>query len=85
MMGDIFKSARKVIVWLGEHYDDSKAGMQLADQLRHIAQYQHVHDLGPGDLKAHGLPGRGHSKWTALAAILRRPWFWRTWVRGSEG
>ncbi|KAK1010737.1 hypothetical protein B0A54_01176 [Friedmanniomyces endolithicus] len=80
MMGEIYRSARKVVVWLGEHYDDSKAGMQLADQLRNILRYRHFDDLRFCDLDAYGLPGRGHKKWKALAAVLRRPWFWRTWV-----
>lgn len=80
MMGDIFKGARKVVVWLGEDYDDSRAGMQLAKQLLHIAQYQHISGLGPADLELHGLPRQGHRRWRALAAVLRRPWFWRTWV-----
>lgn len=80
MMGDIFKSARKVIVWLGDDYDDSRAGMQLAKQLLHIALYQPVSGLSPADLETHGLPRRGHKRWKALALILRRPWFWRTWV-----
>ena len=79
-MGKIFKGARKVIVWLGEDYDDSKAGMQLAKQLLSIARYQPVSGLSPADLDAHGLPKRGHKRWNALSAILRRPWFWRTWV-----
>jgi len=78
LMGDIFKGAQKVIVWLGDDYNDSRAGMQLAKQLLHIAQYRNVSGLGPADLDAHGLPKRGHKRWKALAAILRRPWFWRT-------
>ena len=78
-MGKIFKGARKVIVWLGEDYDDSKAGMQLATQLLSIARYQPISGIGPADLETHGLPRRGHKRWTALSAILRRPWFWRTW------
>jgi len=80
MMGDIFKNARKVIVWLGEDYDDSRAGMQLAKQLLHIAQYAQVSGIEPSDLETHGLPRQGHKRWRALAAALRRPWFWRTWV-----
>lgn len=80
MMGDIFKAARKVVVWLGDDYDDSRAGMQLAKQLLHIALYQPVSGLTPADLETHGLPKRGHKRWKALALILRRPWFGRTWV-----
>lgn len=79
LMGKIFKGARKVIVWLGEDCDDSKAGMQLAKQLLSIARYQPVSGLTPADLETHGLPKRGHKRWLALSAILRRPWFWRTW------
>lgn len=78
MMGDIFKAARKVVVWLGDDHDDSKAGMQLATQLLGITRNQKVADLSPADLETHGLPRQGHKKWKALAAILRRPWFWRT-------
>ncbi|KAM0723418.1 hypothetical protein Q7P37_000404 [Cladosporium fusiforme] len=80
MMGDIFKSARKVVVWLGSDYDDSRAGMMLAKQLLHIAIHQPVSALTPADLETHGLPKRGHKRWKALALILRRPWFSRTWV-----
>lgn len=80
LMGKIFKGARKVIVWLGEDYDDSKAGMQLLKQLLSISRYKRVKRLTSADLEAHGLPSRGSRRWTALSAMLRRPWFWRTWV-----
>ncbi|KAI7265960.1 hypothetical protein KC345_g8326 [Hortaea werneckii] len=80
MMGDIFRGARKVIVWLGEDYEDSRAGMQLARQLCAVAKKPHVYSLDVGDLETHGLPKQGHKRWKALAAILQRPWFWRTWV-----
>lgn len=79
LMGQIFKGARKVIVWLGEDYDDSKSGMQLASQLLHIAQHRPISGLKPADLEVHGLPRQGHKRWVALSAILSRPWFWRTW------
>nr|POE64905.1 heterokaryon incompatibility protein 6, or allele [Quercus suber] len=47
MMGDIFRGARKVIVWLGDEYDDSRAGMQLAKQLLAIARLQPEVVLNP--------------------------------------
>lgn len=83
MMGDIFKSARKVVVWLGDHDQDSRAGMQLAKQLLHISSYQQVSGLEPSDLETHGLPRQGHRRWKALARILRRPWFWVSVARYS--
>jgi hypothetical protein len=80
MMGEIFKAASKVIVWLGDDDNGSRAGMQLAKQLLHIAIYQPPDGLTPANLELHGLPKRGHKRWKALSLILRRPWFWRTWV-----
>lgn len=80
LMGRIFAGARKVAVWLGPHADDSKAGLQLARQLLGIAKHQNLRYLDPTRLEAHGLPQRGHRRWRALKAILRRPWFWRTWI-----
>ncbi|KAF2485505.1 heterokaryon incompatibility protein-domain-containing protein [Neohortaea acidophila] len=80
LMGKIFKRARKVIVWLGEDDEDSRAGMQLITQLLSISHHQSVSGLTPADLDIHGLPKREHRRWTALFAILRRRWFWRTWV-----
>ncbi|KAF1823473.1 uncharacterized protein K489DRAFT_318262 [Dissoconium aciculare CBS 342.82] len=80
LMGDIFAGARKVSVWLGPHSGDSKAGLQLAKQLLSITRYTNVTHLDSVQLEANGLPRRGHRKWMALAAILRRPWFWRTWI-----
>nr|POF17907.1 heterokaryon incompatibility protein 6, or allele [Quercus suber] len=80
MMGEIFRGARKVIVWLGDEYDDSRAGMQLAKQLLSITRHQPISGLNPSNLDTHGLPKQGHRRWKALAAILHRPWFFRTWV-----
>ena len=54
--------------------------MQLAKQLLSISQQKTDHGLDPLHLESHGLPKRGHRRWKALAAILRRPWFWRTWI-----
>lgn len=54
--------------------------MQLAGQLCAVAKKPNVCSVDVSDLETHGLPKRGHKRWKALAAILRRPWFWRTWV-----
>ncbi|CZT22928.1 uncharacterized protein RCC_08636 [Ramularia collo-cygni] len=78
LMGKIFKSARKVTVWLGDHADNSRAGMQLAYQLLDISTRHSV--LNSDQLETLGLPKRGSKRWISLAAILRRPWFSRTWI-----
>lgn len=80
MMGKIFKSAQKVVVWLGDDADDSRAGIQLARHLLALAPAINSTGISIGDTEAFGLPKRGHRRWQALAAVLRRPWFGRTWV-----
>lgn len=81
MMGKIFRCARQVIVWLGHHFDNSRAGMQLVEQLLDISMRHST--LNPDQLEAYGLPKRGSKRWKSLAAILRRPWFSRTWIVGG--
>ena len=79
MMKRIYIGARKVLVWLGDHDGDSQMGMALAEQLRRLcASNQGRND--PSLLDSPGLPRRGDRKWRALAAVLDRPWFHRTWV-----
>ncbi|KAF2159517.1 hypothetical protein M409DRAFT_29991 [Zasmidium cellare ATCC 36951] len=80
MMGDIFSGARKVLVWLGGHYDDSRKGMQLADQLLRVCRGQGLTTLDRTQLRRYGMPEVGNTKWKALEGVLLRPWFYRTWV-----
>ncbi|KAK5155301.1 hypothetical protein LTR04_005867, partial [Oleoguttula sp. CCFEE 6159] len=80
MMGKIFGGARKVVAWLGEEAEDSKAGLQAASNLlRVMARYPGM-QLNNINLESHGLPKPGHKRWQALGAVLRRPWFSRVWV-----
>ncbi|KAF4957350.1 hypothetical protein FSARC_11349 [Fusarium sarcochroum] len=67
IMGDIYKSARQVVVWLGDAADDS-----------HLV-FAHLHDdevqrsfINP--------PAPPEAPRRAWKSIIRRPWFYRTWV-----
>ena len=62
IMGDIYKSAKQVIVWLGEAADDS-----------HI-----VFNQFKDDSMKRKFPLEVRRK--AWLALLKRPWFYRTWV-----
>jgi len=63
IMGDIYKSAKQVVVWLGDAADDS-----------HL-----VFDQFKDDTVADS-PTPPEVKRQAWLALLRRPWFYRTWV-----
>ncbi|KIL95627.1 hypothetical protein FAVG1_00364 [Fusarium avenaceum] len=67
IMGDIYKSARQVVVWLGEAADDS-----------HLV-FEHLED---GTIKDSfpNYPVPAEEKRRAWNCLVKRPWFFRTWV-----
>ncbi|KAF5595330.1 heterokaryon incompatibility het-6 [Fusarium pseudocircinatum] len=67
IMGDIYKSARQVVVWLGDAADDS-----------HLV-FQHINDEDIPD-SFHGNSSPSQDKRRAWSALIKRPWFFRTWV-----
>ncbi|KAH7163793.1 heterokaryon incompatibility protein-domain-containing protein [Fusarium sp. MPI-SDFR-AT-0072] len=67
IMGDIYKSARQVVVWLGDAADDS-----------HLV-FQHVNDESIPD-SFHNDSTPPEDKRRAWSALVKRPWFFRTWV-----
>ncbi|KAM0191681.1 hypothetical protein ACHAPA_008297 [Fusarium lateritium] len=67
IMGDIYKSARQVVVWLGEAADDS-----------HLV-FEHLKD----DTIEDSFPNYAdptEEKRHAWNSLVKRPWFFRTWV-----
>ncbi|PNP61047.1 hypothetical protein FNYG_14135 [Fusarium nygamai] len=67
IMGDIYKSARQVVVWLGDAADDS-----------HLV-FQHLNDDSIPD-SFHDDSPPPEDKRCAWNALVKRPWFFRTWV-----
>ncbi|TVY66819.1 Heterokaryon incompatibility protein 6, OR allele [Fusarium oxysporum f. sp. cubense] len=67
IMGDIYKSARQVVVWLGDAADDS-----------HLV-FQHLNDENIPD-SFHNDSTPPEDKRRAWNALVKRPWFFRTWV-----
>ncbi|KAF5983383.1 heterokaryon incompatibility protein het-6 [Fusarium bulbicola] len=67
IMGDIYKSARQVVVWLGDAADDS-----------HLV-FHHLNDETIPDSFHSGSPPP-EDKRCAWIALVKRPWFFRTWV-----
>ncbi|KAG7414350.1 Heterokaryon incompatibility protein 6, OR allele [Fusarium oxysporum f. sp. rapae] len=67
IMGDIYKSARQVVVWLGDAADDS-----------HLV-FQHLNDESIPD-SFHNDSTPPEDKRRAWSALVKRPWFFRTWV-----
>ncbi|KAM0544094.1 hypothetical protein ACHAPJ_011976 [Fusarium lateritium] len=67
IMGDIYKSARQVVVWLGDAADDSHL----------VFDYLNDDTTNGGFINRPDPPEPKHLAWMA---IVKRPWFYRTWV-----
>ncbi|KAF4341586.1 heterokaryon incompatibility het-6 [Fusarium beomiforme] len=75
IMGDIYKSARQVVVWLGDAADDSHL----------VFQHLNKRDTEDDDPDSHKIlrihhPAPPEAKRRAWNALIKRPWFFRTWV-----
>ena len=69
MMGDIYASATRTIVWLGERSADSDVAMDFIGSIR-----QRTLDKLEGDSDANSIPLR------AVTDLMRRRWWTRIWV-----
>lgn len=83
LMGDIYMSASRVVIWLGNAGENSHLVFQ------HIARFrQHQDDVLSGRCRPIDPHGESHvnmplyagATHAALQKLFQRPWFFRTWV-----
>lgn len=88
-MGDMYKFAARVVVWLGPEQDDSDVAVDLlADLGAKVHVDWQTHAITPSeagkdepDWADHHLPlPYNSSQRTAVLRLLDRPWFTRLWV-----
>ena len=91
MMRNVYRNARKVLIWLGEERDDTTQAWTFFDVLETsfksgFERYEpDLNDaskwLGPGlNPLGKGLPPREAPVWRAIEALLKSPWFSRIWT-----
>ena len=84
LMGDIYRKARQVDVWLGEEDDETAMGLELMPDL--LATFpkasgdSDIDDEVPDIAGKLGLPVVRSSAWIAFAEIFTRPYFRRMWI-----
>lgn len=86
-MGDIFKKAQRVIVWVGPSTEDSQLAIQTLDYLGKQVVSTTNRRRAPAPDAAERtwfesfvqLPFDDKT-WTAISGLLQRPWFERLWV-----
>lgn len=79
-MADIYKSASRVLVYLGEAADDSDEALELLDRIANTDLGGPEQQFVPLSRRETGLPPHDNKGWAAIRSLLRRPWFRRAWV-----
>ncbi|KAL2674359.1 hypothetical protein Neosp_012810 [[Neocosmospora] mangrovei] len=77
LMTNIFQSAVRVYIWLGEDEDESDVAIQFLEEIAPIASGE-----TDGQVPKHSpnFPKVEDPKWSILAKLLERKWFRRVWV-----
>jgi hypothetical protein len=78
-MGDVYRMAREVVVWLGPAgpgNDLAMDSMKLLSTILPALRVRPVYD----DLPKFGLPDKENALWPALSYLFRRKWYERLWT-----
>jgi hypothetical protein len=70
-MGYIYSQARRVVIWLGEETEEVRGAMALIKEVGASWRYSST---------PQNMPKKSYSDFAPVFALLRRPWFQRTWI-----
>ncbi|SMY22197.1 unnamed protein product [Zymoseptoria tritici ST99CH_1A5] len=81
-MGQIYRAASGVVVWLGEESDGSSAAMQLPRRIRKYwpSLYDNPRELLQSNKTPDNIDRWQTGVWTAFMSLLERPWWRRIWA-----
>jgi hypothetical protein len=84
LMGDIYRGASMVDIWLGEEDSDTSEGMlyipHLLKSFTHSEERDETGDEVPHVLEVLGLLTIKSPRWIALRSLFERPYFRRMWI-----
>lgn len=90
IMGTLYRSAQRVVVWLGEESENSDLALDFVEKLnRALLAYQEAHPSSHIAVSECGkilgstgflLPSVEAPEWLALSELYSRRWFGRLWV-----
>jgi Heterokaryon incompatibility protein (HET) len=79
LMGDIYKNAEHVLVWLGPADEDSDLGLSMINDLGNA-----YHKSKSAKVAIESIQRKYYSKqdrvWTSMSRLLRKPWWGRLWT-----
>lgn len=89
MMKDIYRSATRVVIWLGDERDDSPLSMEIAKEIAASAREyikqggsvdSHMTDKSASAIFSRFRLDSEHPRLAAFGEILQRDWFYRIWI-----
>ncbi|KAK0710843.1 hypothetical protein B0H67DRAFT_583536, partial [Lasiosphaeris hirsuta] len=84
MMADIYRSAKRVITYVGGPTPDIPKGIDLATKLIQLAKQRRGQPVNPimytRNPQSFGLPGFEDSSWDVLREFQSKPWCTRMWI-----
>ncbi|KAL6365750.1 hypothetical protein LRP88_00325 [Fusarium phalaenopsidis] len=79
LMTNIFQSAARVYIWLGEEEDESDIAIRFLEKINPIASAE-MDGPDPKHLPSIDFPKVEDPTWSILTKLLERKWFRRVWV-----
>lgn len=81
LMGDIYASATRTIVWLGQNYQKSDLAMSHVEGIAELIRgYEFDANLVTQTPVELGFPHEDEQVWPAFQCLFSRPWWKRLWI-----
>jgi hypothetical protein len=80
LMGEIYRRAPQVHVWLGLDDENVARGFALIQTISSVSKSYQGDRMSYGDLTEAGIPAPEHDDWKALESLFWREWWTRMWV-----
>ncbi|OAG05116.1 uncharacterized protein CC84DRAFT_1187957 [Paraphaeosphaeria sporulosa] len=81
IMADIYKKARRAMVWLGEEVEDGSDCTGAIDFLHYLQNLQPLFSGKNAEYVRNNLRSSGMSvQWASVSNLLSRPWWTRVWT-----
>ncbi|KAF2655329.1 hypothetical protein K491DRAFT_658648 [Lophiostoma macrostomum CBS 122681] len=82
MMGDIYRTAQRTCIWLGEEREEGKRGRDCLGAIQFLVQLANLRDAlnTSAQLRKELRDEKFAGQWQAVGSLLGRPWWTRVWT-----
>lgn len=80
LMRDIYQTASRVLIWLGDYENDSSDALSFLPRLSKVLAAHLEEKISTDSLTSISLPIISDKIWVAVGHLFQRPWFRRVWT-----